>query len=96
MGVERNVLTFKARVITFGLQVLYMRHPTHCFKTKVEAAYLTIFSNSVVSAGFCGVALRKSANYYYFIYAMEANYGGYEDVDCLIMFCPISISTISP
>lgn len=24
MGVERNVLTFKARVITFRLQVLYM------------------------------------------------------------------------
>lgn len=45
MGVEWNVLTFNARVITFSIAgtvpALTLRYPAHCFKTKVEAAYLT-------------------------------------------------------
>lgn len=50
--------------------------------------------NSVFSAGFCGMALEPYAQYYHFIYAKKANYG--EDVDCLVMLCPISISGVSP
>lgn len=38
------------------------------------------------------MALRKGANYYDFIYAMEASYSGHEE----LWICPISISTMMP
>lgn len=51
MSVAMDVMTFKAKVITFRLHLLYgasvVGYLTRCFKRKVKAAFLTVIQRLV-------------------------------------------------